>query len=122
MFDQLKSDHTKDVAALQVPQWEVGHRDDFHRICMEAGVPAKDNGEGDWAVSKIDDANHVNFLNRILPENQVPNVVGMGLRDAIYLLENSGLKVDVIGVGKVRRQSVRSGSPAQGQYIRIYLE
>lgn len=122
LFDQLKSDHNKDVAALRIPQWEVGHRDDFHRICMEAGVPAKDNGEGDWAVSKIDDPNHVNFLNRILPENQVPNVVGMGLRDAIYLLENSGLKVDVIGVGKVRRQSVRSGSPAQGQYIRIYLE
>ncbi len=122
MFDELQAEEKQDVAALRIPQWEVGRREDFHRICMEAGVPAKDNGEGDWAVSKIGEDDQLNFLNRILPENQVPNVIGMGLRDAIYLLENSGLKVDALGAGKVRRQSVRSGSPAQGQYIRIYLE
>lgn len=39
----------------------------------------------------------------------VPNVIGMGLRDAIYLLEKSGLRVKVNGVGSVQRQSVQSG-------------
>lgn len=122
MFDRLESEERKDVVALKIPQWEVGDRKDFHRICMEAGVPKQDNGEGAWAVSKIEDTERLQLLNRILPQNQVPNVVGMGLRDAIYLLENGGLKVDVVGVGKVRRQSVQAGSPAHGQYIRIYLE
>ncbi|MCF8236521.1 MAG: transpeptidase family protein [Saprospiraceae bacterium] len=122
MFEPLQADLEKDFQALNIPQWEVGNREDFHRICMEAGVPKQDNGEGEWAVSKIEEEDRLHFLNRILPEQQVPNVLGMGLRDALYLLENSGLKVDVIGVGKVRRQSVPAGKPAHGQYVRINLE
>jgi cell division protein FtsI (penicillin-binding protein 3) len=39
----------------------------------------------------------------------VPNVVGMGLKDALYLLENRRLKVKVVGVGKVKSQSVKAG-------------
>lgn len=40
----------------------------------------------------------------------MPNVVGMGLRDAVFLLENTGLHVSVSGAGKVRSQSIPSGS------------
>lgn len=40
----------------------------------------------------------------------VPNVVGMGVRDAVYLLERKGLQVEIKGVGKVRRQSIAPGS------------
>ena len=39
----------------------------------------------------------------------VPNVVGLGLRDAMYLLENAKINVKVTGVGKVLSQSVRPG-------------
>ncbi len=44
-----------------------------------------------------------------MPESKMPDVRNMGLRDAVYLLENQGLRVDVRGVGKVRRQSIRKG-------------
>ncbi|MFT7613866.1 MAG: cell division protein FtsI (penicillin-binding protein 3), partial [Parvicellaceae bacterium] len=40
---------------------------------------------------------------------KVPNVVGMGLVDALYLLENSGLYVKIRGSGTVKRQSISSG-------------
>ena len=40
----------------------------------------------------------------------VPKVVGMGLSDALYLLENSGLMVDVVGCGRVVEQSLKAGS------------
>ena len=40
----------------------------------------------------------------------IPDVRGMTLRDAIYLLENSGLKVKYVGKGKVRRQSPENGA------------
>ncbi|MBK8950882.1 MAG: PASTA domain-containing protein [Flavobacteriales bacterium] len=33
----------------------------------------------------------------------------MGLRDALYLLENRGLRVQVTGAGMVRRQSLTPG-------------
>jgi cell division protein FtsI (penicillin-binding protein 3) len=40
----------------------------------------------------------------------VPNVKGMSGMDAISILENLGLKVEVIGNGKVKRQSVAKGA------------
>lgn len=44
-------------------------------------------------------------------DKKVPNVKGMPAMDAISLLENIGLKVKVQGVGKVKKQSIRKGSP-----------
>lgn len=42
-------------------------------------------------------------------EGIVPNVQGMGLRDAMFLLGNSGLKAFPKGTGKVIRQSIAPG-------------
>ncbi|MEO6540417.1 MAG: penicillin-binding protein [Ferruginibacter sp.] len=39
-----------------------------------------------------------------------PNVVGMGLKDAVYLLENMGLKVTTTGRGRVMNQSLAAGT------------
>jgi cell division protein FtsI (penicillin-binding protein 3) len=51
-----------------------------------------------------------------------PNVVGMGLKDAVYLLENKGLKVAVNGKGRVLNQSITAGSNCKkGQTISIAL-
>ena len=41
--------------------------------------------------------------------NQIPNLKGMPGMDAIALLENLDLKVKVIGVGKVKKQSIQPG-------------
>ncbi len=40
----------------------------------------------------------------------MPNVKGMGLKDALYVLESKGVKVSVKGKGKVIAQSVEAGS------------
>jgi cell division protein FtsI (penicillin-binding protein 3) len=54
--------------------------------------------------------------------HQVPDVNGMGLRDAIYLLERAGLKVVPQGKGKVVSQSIEPGANYQkGQLITIQL-
>ena len=53
----------------------------------------------------------------------VPDVKGMGLSDAIFLLEDRGLKVEFSGSGKVVYQSIEAGKPLkQGSKIRIKLE
>ena len=41
----------------------------------------------------------------------IPNLKGMAGMDAVALLENMKLKVKVIGVGKVKKQSIRAGEP-----------
>lgn len=52
----------------------------------------------------------------------VPNVVGMGLKDALYLLESQGLHVSVSGYGRVVSQSIQGGARAnKGQTIGIRL-
>lgn len=52
----------------------------------------------------------------------MPDVKGMGLRDAVYLLEHQGVRVDVQGRGKVQAQSVAPGTRiAKGQNIIIQL-
>jgi cell division protein FtsI (penicillin-binding protein 3) len=40
----------------------------------------------------------------------MPNVRGMGLKDALYLLENMGVKVTVTGRGKIAAQSIAPGT------------
>jgi cell division protein FtsI (penicillin-binding protein 3) len=59
---------------------------------------------------------------RTLIENLVPNVLGMGARDAIMLLEQWGLQVRLNGKGKVVQQSLRPGTVAhEGQQIVLRL-
>ena len=41
----------------------------------------------------------------------IPNVTGMPAMDAISLLENFGLIVEVKGIGKVKKQSLKKGTP-----------
>jgi cell division protein FtsI (penicillin-binding protein 3) len=46
----------------------------------------------------------------------------MGLKDALYVLETSGINVQVNGKGKVINQSITAGTPViKGQSIVLYL-
>lgn len=54
-------------------------------------------------------------------ENLVPNVIGMSLRDAVYVMENAGLRVRFTGRGIVRSQSIQPGIRVRKGNI-VYLE
>ena len=55
-------------------------------------------------------------------DNLVPNVVGMGAKDAVFLLENAGLKVNLTGKGTVIAQTINPGTRVvKGQTIAIQL-
>ena len=45
-----------------------------------------------------------------ITEGKMPDVIDMGARDAIYLLERQGVKVQLHGMGRVKRQSIAAGS------------
>ncbi len=64
----------------------------------------------------------VTLTARRVPEDAVPDVRGMSLRDALQLLERQGLRVDIQGRGTVRRQSLAPGTePRNGQTILLEL-
>lgn len=51
----------------------------------------------------------------------MPNVAGMGLKDALYLLGNAGLKTKVYGSGKVIAQSIAAGTKV-GKGLGVQIE
>lgn len=69
-----------------------------------------------------DDSEQIAIAEQVPMEN-VPNVVGLGARDAVRLLECRGLKVVVRGYGRVQQQSVAAGSIArQGEVVELTLK
>ncbi len=65
---------------------------------------------GAWVRTKTDNEVINMTAYDIKTKGIMPNVIGMGIKDAVYLLENEGLIVRVTGSGKVRSQSIAAGS------------
>lgn len=80
----------------------------------------EENGS-EWAQAVMSDKD-AKLLPKTINKNYMPDVTGMGLKDAVYLLENNGLKVEVIGFGKVKEQSIPVGSTlVKGSKVTIKL-
>ncbi len=86
------------------------------------GVDYKNKAPGSDYVVAVRSNEGVSIEQRIVNKESVPNVVGMPLSDAIYLLENLGLNVKIVGSGKVTWQSLKSGSKlVKGETIQLIL-
>lgn len=48
-------------------------------------------------------------LESLLKKGIVPNLNGLSAKDALYLLENSGFHVKLMGMGSVKKQSIEAG-------------
>lgn len=74
-----------------------------------------------WGVL-THDTNQPVIKDLVINKQTIPDVKGMGLKDALYLLENMNLKVTVKGKGKVTSQSVDAGLALnKGQTIALEL-
>ena len=95
----------KDSTAIVIPDVKKGIRKDANFILQEI------------------DATHVALDKELeLDSKRVPNVIGMGAKDAVYLLENAGLKVQLSGMGKVKSQSIQAGNTLhKGKTIHLRL-
>ena len=91
------------------PVIQAGESEDLKSICNEFGVSNHASDDSKWVKAKI--ANNAIAWKNVDPrKNTVPDVRGMTLRDALYLLENSSLKVTYSGSGRVKEQSLLPGS------------
>lgn len=59
------------------------------------------------------ESSYAGFYKQNQNGTKIPNVKGMQVMDAIALLENLGLNVQVNGVGKVKKQSLNAGEIIQ---------
>ena len=74
-------------------------------------VKTGDAAAANYVLSKLNiNASDLHLADAQTEENVMPNAVGMGARDAVYLLERQGIKVQLHGMGHVKRQSVAAGT------------
>lgn len=112
-----------DSLLSKVPNVKNGSFQKLTKVLTELGIVYHDGGiAADW-VNVSSDSNLLSVRKNTIIENTVPNVIGMGARDALYLLEKSGMRVGLSGFGKVTKQSIEAGSHfTKGTHINIHLE
>ena len=82
-----------------------GYRYEVNEILNHFNVEKDFSGNSEW-VSSYKKNNKVVISDKNISKDKVPNVVGMGLKDAIYLIENTGMNVHINGRGRVTKQSI----------------
>ncbi|MDR2773318.1 MAG: PASTA domain-containing protein [Tannerella sp.] len=111
---------TPAAAPTNIPVIKSTKGENLSIISKELGLQI-DAGDNAWV--RIDTANRLLNVSGIsVKRGVVPDVTGMGLRDAVFLLENRGLKVSYSGVGAVVKQSIEQGAAYNpGQNIHLTL-
>jgi cell division protein FtsI (penicillin-binding protein 3) len=104
-----------------LPAFDIGYKADMQVALDYLGLSASGNPPTKMAVLSAR-RDSLKMERRTILEGRVPNVQGMGLKDALYVLENAGLKVEARGVGRVTLQSLRPGTPCNKQTIAITLK
>jgi cell division protein FtsI (penicillin-binding protein 3) len=106
---------------LVAPEAGNGYRADINSVLRELDVRYRRTASNDWVATK-ENGDTVKLVGLNVKKGLVPDVRGMSLRDAMYLLENSGYKVKFDGKGRVRRQSPEHGARYfEGQVVSLEM-
>ncbi len=107
----------------RTPELKKIQASQFSTIASALGMKTNNAATSGWLQSAKESSDRkweteaVKFSN-----SQVPNVKGMGLRNAMTVLESRGLRVIPVGKGKVGAQSIEPGADIkEGQTITIHL-
>lgn len=103
-----------------LPALDMGYEEDLKTVLEYLQLPFYGEAEGDIAILTAS-SDSLFIKTRTLSDTQVPNIIGMRLRDAVFVLENIGLKVTTEGVGRVILQSIKPGTKITGQTIKLTL-
>jgi cell division protein FtsI (penicillin-binding protein 3) len=109
-FQMHEADQILADGSVQAPYSKSGISQALASSFGYLDLPLEADNKGSRWVSTTSTPEGVVLREREMIHELVPNVVDMGLKDAIYLLESKGLKVTATGRGTVRKQSIKPGS------------
>jgi cell division protein FtsI (penicillin-binding protein 3) len=112
------------ASALTLPD-DAGNKTDLlktlQNMSLKHEIVSKPDDE--WTFTRARNDTVFVVSRNIGDKKRIPSVVGMGLKDALFLLENRGLRVRFSGYGKVITQSLTPGNEVtRGQEISIRLD
>ena len=104
------------MLAAEIPVVKAGVADEIISVLDSLRIPCElEMEDSEYARSSRDD-NRLALHSIDVEDALVPNVRGMGLKDAVYLLESKGMKVRVNGFGKVVKQSIKAGTEIKSNH------
>ncbi|HCD89786.1 MAG TPA: cell division protein, partial [Algoriphagus sp.] len=98
-----------EASTSTLPFVKAGKAEEVHQILEQLGVKANAVQADDW-VKVVAQDNRVGWKINDTEKAMVPDVSGLSLRDALFILENKGLKVNYSGKGLVQEQSLEPGT------------
>ncbi|CAI8354955.1 MAG: Peptidoglycan D,D-transpeptidase FtsI [Cryomorphaceae bacterium] len=109
---------------VSLPKVKQGHTQDANNVLANFDIDRIVTGDL-WMVASTT-KKHVSLevrkVERDLSNGNMPDLKGMGLQDAIYLLESYGLIVEIKGSGAVQYQSISKGKKFfEGSVIKLEL-
>jgi cell division protein FtsI (penicillin-binding protein 3) len=111
MHDGLKL--VQNQNKIKIPYTKHSNRKELKNVLKRLNIEAKEkNVDSDWVVTRKKDS-LIDLANRYIEPGIMPNVTGMGVKDAIYILEKMGLNVKIKGRGSIREQSIKAGEPVE---------
>jgi len=112
----------KDSTSIMIPDTKNGNLKETAYILDELDIKYNKPGNNiEWCKAS-DESDNVLLSELNINEKLIPNVRGMGAKDAVFLLEERGLRVRLSGMGKVVSQNIPPGSTAKkGQTITLTL-
>jgi cell division protein FtsI (penicillin-binding protein 3) len=110
------------VGNTKAPEAKAGKSQEVKRVYQALGIKTLYAAKGDY-FNSIDTSNGLVYQEYSSVKGVMPNVTGMGLKDALYLLGNAGLKTVVTGSGKVVAQNIPAGNKiSKGLRVEIELK
>jgi len=112
---KMSVDDACDENSVVIPDVKDGNIAAASQVLEHLGVQTNSHWSGSYTNSNLiwgtaeRRPNSVELSKSQTDKNITPDVVGMGARDAVYLLESRGLRTKLQGRGKVKRQSYPAG-------------
>lgn len=107
-------------AMASAPEVMNGYRYDVNQVLNHFSIEKDFSGNQDWVSTNRKDEKVV-IADANVYKNKVPNVKGMGLKDALYLIEQVGMYTQVKGHGQIVSQSIPAGTAIVPGGV-VYLE
>jgi cell division protein FtsI (penicillin-binding protein 3) len=109
---------------VSLPKVKQGHVDDANNVLVNFDINRVVTDE-QWMVASTSRTKvllEVRKVERDLRNGNMPDLRGMGIQDALYLLESYGLVVEINGSGSVQSQSILKGNKFfKGSIIKLEL-
>ena len=118
----------KDSTAILTPDVKHGNMASAQYILDAIDVETVtseryDKNKPSWGNVTHNPNQNITLATNEVSDKKVPRVIGMGAKDAVYLLESLGLRVYLSGMGKVKSQSIPPGNTLQkGKTIQLKLQ